>query len=217
MDSLLTGTLADVEKVTFQFHWMDSYNICVNKAADHFKIPLSIPLNGFSSAIRLTSSASALRPFNSIEWIHVTLDPNIHTYYTHFFFQFHWMDSSIYIIPRSSGRVFLTFNSIEWIRELLVKARLQQLRSFNSIEWIRRSRTTCCGMPVTRSFQFHWMDSYRHTNRSIRHRPSILSIPLNGFTSGAPAVNTGSSNASFQFHWMDSRHLPRHVAEATSL
>ena len=113
MDSHSVRAPSSVQQQDFQFHWMDSRQVRRARLMHiHF---LSIPLNGFLwwSLTRLAGRLGS--PFNSIEWI---------------------LDKS----GSMNGQKleWATFNSIEWIRRILL------LRSHRA--WI--------------IFQFHWMDSY---------------------------------------------------------
>ena len=117
--------------------------------------------------------------FNSIEWI--LRAPSAPGILYELPFQFHWMDSraghSI-----CDGIIYVAFNSIEWIPQILLCI-TGLLLPFNSIEWIRTS-SNCWGVSSDgQDFQFHWMDSVN----ILLHRLYILVSLL------------------FQFHWMDSQ------------
>jgi len=99
-----------------------------------------------------------------------------------------------------------TFNSIEWIRVLVVLvSRIFPLVSFNSIEWIL---FLCFGhvgiLRLSLLFQFHWMDSLLITRYYELLKDELLTFNSIEWIRGGFGGSTLTSHGSFQFHWMDS-------------
>ena len=97
-----------------------------------------------------------------------------------------------------------TFNSIEWIQQLLRGTQDQAGTdaTFNSIEWIRGISTTTGGWGGGGVFQFHWMDS-AYPPSSPRLAPTVV-FQFHWMDSGHLGPLGLSARGAFQFHWMDS-------------